>query len=241
MFFTDFTLRQSIVLGFIRQARAETPALRVGNRSKSSRRCDIMQECSVDPWRRFDTYDEKRAFTGWALGFVRMEIRRFLQRSSQRTQLIERAAASLLQDLQTHTEQLEAPEQHLKHCVERLKYNHRKLIRAYSYEERSVGGLSQFSKCSIEAIYKFLQRIRQELQSCIELRLRRTTGREGLHEGKRLWWSVASLFGRYCHEGRNRAIVPAIGIRWRGTFEVSAHSRSPWYIDDTRGIPWTRQ
>ena len=39
---------------------------------------------------------------------------------------------------------------------------------------------------------------------------------------------------------RNRATVPAIGLGWRGTFEVSAHSRSPCYIDDTRGIPWTR-
>ena len=139
---------------------------------------DILQECSVALWRRFSSYDEKRAFVGWALGFVRIEIRRFLRRSSQRSRLTERAAELLLQDRQTHLEELTARENSLKRCIEGLDHNHRNLIRGYYYEERSISELSQMSGRSVDAVYKVLQRIRQRLHECIELRLRRTA-----HEG----------------------------------------------------------
>ncbi|MDA7632764.1 sigma-70 family RNA polymerase sigma factor [bacterium] len=142
----------------------------VPNRSDAR---DIMQECSVALWRRFSSYDEKRAFVGWALGFVRIEIRRFLRRSSQRTRLTERAAELLLQDMQTHAEELGARERNLKHCIVRLQDDHRELIRGYYYEERSIGELSHKSGRSVDAIYKLLQRIRQRLHECIELRLGR--------------------------------------------------------------------
>lgn len=144
----------------------------VPNRSDAR---DIMQECSVALWRRFSSYDDERAFVGWALGFVRIEIRRFLRLSSQRTRLTERAAELLLQDKQTYAEELGARERNLKGCIERLQDDHREMIRGYYYEERSISELSQTSGRSIDAVYKLLQRIRQRLHECIELRLRGTT------------------------------------------------------------------
>jgi len=81
---------------------------------------DIMQECSVALWRRFSKYEVERPFVPWAFGFVRMEVRRFLRSSRRRAQLTERAAELLLQDEQTHAEELGVREQYLKHCVDRL-------------------------------------------------------------------------------------------------------------------------
>lgn len=108
IFLTIINIRESKVLGFIRQAGEKNVKLlskiRAGMRITCMERhneherffcllikhepqllrCmlvtvpnradarDIVQECSVALWRRFDTYDEKQAFRGWALGFVRM-------------------------------------------------------------------------------------------------------------------------------------------------------------------------
>ena len=38
---------------------------------------EIMQETAVALWRQFDTYDSSRPFTNWAMGFARIETRRF--------------------------------------------------------------------------------------------------------------------------------------------------------------------
>ena len=134
---------------------------------------DIMQECSVALWRRFSEYDPERSFVPWALGFVRMEVRRFLRSSRRRAQLTERAAELLLQDEQSHAEDLGVREQYLKHCVDGLPGDQRELIHGYYREEHSVGELSQTGGRSVEAVYKMLQRIRRALHECIEARMGR--------------------------------------------------------------------
>ena len=148
----------------------------VPNRSDAR---DIMQECSVALLRRFASYDAERPFVGWALGFVRIEIRRFLRRSSQRARLTERAAELLIQDRQTHAVELGARQHHLKPCIERLNKDHRALLRAYYYEERSIAELSAISSRSIDAVYKLIQRIRQKLHECMELRARQNAAEGG--------------------------------------------------------------
>ncbi len=133
---------------------------------------DVMQECSVALWRRFSEYDAERPFVLWALGFVRLEVRRFLRSSRRCAQLSERAAELLLQDEQTHAEELDARQQHLKHCVDGLPSDHRELLHGYYRQEHSVGELSQISGRSVEAVYKMLQRIRRALHECIDARMR---------------------------------------------------------------------
>ena len=109
----------------------------------------------------------------WALGFVRLEVRRFLRSSRQRAQLTERAAELLLQDEQTQAEDLDGREQYLKYCVDGLPGDHRELIHGYYREEHSVGELSRINGRSVEAVYKMLQRIRGALHECIEARMGR--------------------------------------------------------------------
>lgn len=133
---------------------------------------DVMQECSVALWRRFSEYDTERPFVPWALGFVRLEVRRFLRTSRRRAQLTERAAELLLLDEKTHAEELDSREQHLKHCVDGLPGDHRELIHGYYHQEHSVAELSQTSGRSVEAVYKMVQRIRRALHECIEARIR---------------------------------------------------------------------
>ncbi|HAO65536.1 MAG TPA: hypothetical protein DCR17_02455, partial [Verrucomicrobiales bacterium] len=56
---------------------------------------DIVQECSVALWGKFETYDQSRPFVGWALGFLRLEVLKFLRKSQRRAQVSERAGEGL--------------------------------------------------------------------------------------------------------------------------------------------------
>ena len=133
---------------------------------------DILQECSVALWRRFSDYDPERPFVNWAMGFVGIEIRRFLRKTQRRAQLTSRAAELLLRDNQAHAADLDEREHQLKHCLETLSEDHRELLEGYYYNELSVGELSQRGGRSREAVYKMLQRIRHALHQCIETNMR---------------------------------------------------------------------
>lgn len=129
---------------------------------------DILQECSVALWRRFSDYDSKRPIVAWALGFVRMEVRRFLRKSQRRAQLTERAAELPLQDELKHATELDERERHLKHCLDGLSEPQRELLDGYYHKQYSVSELSERNGTSVEAVYKMLQRIRLALHQCIE-------------------------------------------------------------------------
>ena len=141
----------------------------VPNRSDAR---DILQECSVSLWRKFENYQPDRSFVPWALGFVRIEIRRFLRKSAHRKQLTERAAELILEDQTKATSELEHRKAHLQECLERLSNPQQSLIDGYYRKEYSVGDLSQQTGQTVDAIYKSLQRIRRSLHDCVEAKLR---------------------------------------------------------------------
>lgn len=138
---------------------------KVPNRSDAH---DIVQECSVALWRNFSKYDPNRAFVGWALGFLRLEVLSFLRKAHRRAQITERAAEHLMSDESKHEEALDTVERHLKHCLAELPEEHRKIIDDYYQKRHTVDELSEQSGRTVQAIYKLLQRIRAALHRCIE-------------------------------------------------------------------------
>ncbi len=133
---------------------------------------DILQESSIALWRRFSEFDFGRPFVNWAMGFVRMEVRRFLRKAQRRAQLTERAAELLLLEEQQRAAELDERESHLLHCLRSLSGPHRELLEGYYHKENSVSVLSQQTGRSVEAVYKMLQRIRNALHDCIETQMR---------------------------------------------------------------------
>lgn len=133
---------------------------------------DILQEASVSLWRQFSEYDPERPFVNWALGFVRMEVRRFLRKSHRRAQLTERAAELLYQEEQQRAVELDSRVKYLKHCLRGLPRNGRELLEAYYFKNHTVNTLSQNQMVSVEAVYKRLQRIRLALHKCIQSKVK---------------------------------------------------------------------
>lgn len=134
---------------------------------------EIMQETAVALWRRFDSYDPARPFINWAMGFSRIHTRRFLARQQKRATLTSEAAKVLEQEMERHPESNKAISQHLAHCLEKLPDQQQRLIQGYYHDDRSPQWLSRKEGRTVEAIYKAIQRTRQDLQKCIEKKLRK--------------------------------------------------------------------
>lgn len=134
---------------------------------------EIMQETAVALWRQFPSYDDTRPFLNWAMGFSRIQTRRFLARESRRAQLSEQAMAALELEMQQTAEFDHAIETHLATCLAKLNEKSQRLIKGYYHEERSPETLSEREGRSVEAIYKTIQRARRDLQECIERQIRK--------------------------------------------------------------------
>ncbi len=134
---------------------------------------EIMQETAVALWRLFGSYDPKRPFVNWAMGFARIETRRFLARQKRRAQLSDQAIEALERELEGDTSFASAIERHLATCMQKLTEKQRGLIQGYYHESRDVGCLAEHGGRTADAVYKAIQRTRRDLQECIERQLRK--------------------------------------------------------------------
>ena len=132
---------------------------------------DIVQETAVALWQHFSEYDPARPFVNWAVGFARIEVRRFLRAAQRRVTLSERAAEVLMDAEASRTESQERRDAALRECLGQVPPKQRAIIAGYYFEERTVETLATTQGCSVDAIYKALQRIRQALLDCIHRKL----------------------------------------------------------------------
>lgn len=129
---------------------------------------EIMQETAVALWRQFESYDPERPFVNWAMGFSRIETRRFLAKVQRRAQLTEKAMEALELEMEGSTEFDIAIEKHLATCLRKLPEKAHRLVTGYYHEGHNPEKLSEREGRSVEAIYKAIQRARRDLQACIE-------------------------------------------------------------------------
>ena len=134
---------------------------------------DILQETAVALWRQLDSYDPQRPFVNWAMGFARIETRRFLAREKRRAQLSEEAMEVLERELDGAPGFVGEVERHLATCMQKLGEKQRRLIQGYYHEGRSPQWLAKQGSRSVEAVYKAIQRARRDLQVCIERQTRK--------------------------------------------------------------------
>lgn len=134
---------------------------------------EIVQETAVALWRQFDTYDSARPFLNWAMGFSRIETRRFLARETRQAQLSIQAMGALELEMQQTAEFDHAIETHLSSCLSKLSEKSLRLIKGYYHEGRSPETLSERESQTVEAIYKTIQRARRDLKTCIERQIRK--------------------------------------------------------------------
>ncbi len=138
---------------------------------------DIVQECKVVLWNKFDQFKPGSNFLAWARKIALHQILNF-RRTSQRRPLypldpdfIESVAAEIDRSA-AHLERRSAA---LKTCLKKLPAPQRQLILWRYYEGDGIDGIARKAKRTEGAVYRALSRIRSALNDCISKTLN-TTG-----------------------------------------------------------------
>jgi RNA polymerase sigma-70 factor (ECF subfamily) len=134
---------------------------------------DVVQETAVALWQAIGKYDRQKPFIPWACRFALNEARLHLRTESRRKRFLEEDVAALLDARRVElAAPLDVRREHLLDCLARLPEEHLRLVRGYYFEGESIESLAAALGRGAEAVYKSLQRTRQALHHCIDLKLR---------------------------------------------------------------------
>ncbi len=157
-----FTREQFRIAGFVRSLVVD--AVDAG---------DVLQETSLALWRSFHQYDPDREFFSWALGVARHQVLKHF-RAKRRDRLT--FSESLLSDLADQTADMLSDDQPryqaLRDCVSKLTARQRELVRDFYAEGIAAGEIAKRWDRNVQAVYNSLRNVRQQLQDCINRRLR---------------------------------------------------------------------
>jgi|ERR1017187_159050 RNA polymerase sigma-70 factor (ECF subfamily) len=130
---------------------------------------DVVQQTALALWQKFDDYDPAQPFTPWACRFALNKTRQWIERRQRWQALLDRGLAEeLAQRREELQPEFEQRLRHLESCVRKLPQSQRSLVEGYYYERVGVEKLAERSGRTSAATYKMLQRIRHNLQLCME-------------------------------------------------------------------------
>lgn len=130
---------------------------------------DILQESRIVLWKHFGSFQPGTNFLAWARKIALNQIlnyRRSTQRRDDRVQNTEfiEAVAEELDELAPQEEQRAEA---LQHCLRKLPTPQRRLIVDRYYEDCDIAELANRTGKTEGATYRFLSRIRKNLNDCI--------------------------------------------------------------------------
>ena len=131
---------------------------------------DIVQQTALVLWEKFAAYDPGLPFTPWACRFALNKTLQWLERRQRWQALL---AGGLAEELALRREELR-PELdlrlgHLEKCLRKLPEEQLALVEGYYYRRDGIDELAANSGRTVAATYKLLQRVRQALQTCIQI------------------------------------------------------------------------
>ncbi|WP_146392973.1 sigma-70 family RNA polymerase sigma factor [Allorhodopirellula solitaria] len=134
---------------------------------------EIWQETSVRLWLEFDKFEPGSNFSAWAIRVAHFEILTWRKKAS-RSRLI--FGDDLIECLASEQGGFASPhgDERLKaldHCLEHCPPHQRDLLSRFYEPGRQVEQVAVTMKCSVDAVYKSVQRIRRSLRFCIEHQL----------------------------------------------------------------------
>ena len=131
---------------------------------------DIVQQTAIALWEKFDAYDPEKPFTPWACRFALNKVKQWMDRRKKWQILL---ANGLAEELAVRREKLQPKLENrlrrLEGCLEKLPDDQRSIVEGYYYHRDDIENLAEKSGRTVAATYKMLQRIRKNLQLCIEI------------------------------------------------------------------------
>jgi RNA polymerase sigma-70 factor (ECF subfamily) len=134
-----------------------------------SDRDDVLQDCAIAAMTSFDRYDSTRPFAAWVIGVARNQVRLYLRRKSKDPHIFDDDALDNLVDAfarnrPSHDKRLTR----LENCVSQLDDRARELCELRYSRNLKPAAIGEQLGMSPNAAAKALQRIREQLRSCLE-------------------------------------------------------------------------
>ena len=133
---------------------------------------DVLQETALVIFRRFADYDGQRPFLAWALGIARFQVMG-LRRDAARSP-VAFDDALLAQFTDTWAELAPVASDRgaaLQSCIERLAAHARRLVQLRYFEDLTAAQIAHRLGGNGPAVRVSLQRIREQLRTCVERQL----------------------------------------------------------------------
>lgn len=134
-----------------------------------SDRDDVLQDTAVAAMSAFERYDPERPFAAWVIGVARNQIRLYLRRKSKDPHLFDDDALDNL----VHAFSGMQPEENdrlskLEFCIEQLEGRARQIFEYRYSHDLKPAAISQKMGISPNTVAKALQRLREQLRTCID-------------------------------------------------------------------------
>lgn len=133
---------------------------------------DLVQQTSLVLWRKFDEFAAGSNFTAWACQIAKFEVLNHLRsRSRDRHVFSEELIQQLAVEHAEEAERLEAERHALDECLGRLPAQDRKLLHDCYADGTTLREVAERVGRTPNSLYKWLNRVREALLQCINLRL----------------------------------------------------------------------
>jgi RNA polymerase sigma-70 factor (ECF subfamily) len=136
---------------------------------EASDRDDVLQDCAVAAMTSFDRYDASRPFPAWVVGVARNQVRLYLRRKSKDPHIFDDdALENLVEAFARHRPAHEQKLTRLEHCVSQLEGRAREICELRYSQNLKPAAIGEQLGMSANSAAKALQRIREQLRSCLE-------------------------------------------------------------------------
>ena len=135
-------------------------------------RDDILQEIITIVIESFDSYDSSRPFIGWVLGIARIQVAVYRRNATRNPVCFDESIVELLADSFSQVSPTEVHKlEFLQSCLERLNERDRQLCDLRYEQDLKPARIATQLGTTANNVSKSLQRIRDQLRTCIEMQV----------------------------------------------------------------------
>ena len=133
---------------------------------------DVMQNCLVVLWKKFEQFDPATSFYAWAARIAFLEVCGFRRRNRRMVTIFDEAVfEQIAAEIQRESELMEARRDAMLRCAERLSSSDRELLALRYAPGATVKDIARRLGRPPNSVSKSLGRIRQVLWDCINQEL----------------------------------------------------------------------
>jgi len=135
---------------------------------------EVLQNSYLIIWRKWEQLQQDSEFLPWSKTIVRFEALKYRRNKATDRHILDEDLLELIAsegEVPSELHSVEEEQKALQKCLKQLKPSHQKLVLAHYHEGNSLKALADTMSKSPNSLYKLMARLRQKLQTCIELQV----------------------------------------------------------------------